>query len=130
MSATRISALVGTLAAAAALLAIAPAPAAAHPSLTASSDSVTGCLKKGDKPNTFSLTTQDGKIVMVSSSSVSLAGHVGHTVTLTGNTMTENTGAISDSSRMSGMNDSMKMGNANGAKNDGSDEAFDGEPEL
>jgi methionine-rich copper-binding protein CopC len=116
MSAIRISALVGTLAAAAAFLAVAPAPAVAHPSLTASSDSVTGCLKKGDKPDTFSLTTQDGQTISVSSASVSLAGHVGHTVTLSGNSMTQNTGAISDSSKTSGMSDSMKMGNANGAK--------------
>lgn len=116
MSATRISALVGTLAAAAAFLAVAPAPASAHPSITASSDSVTGCLKKGDKPNTFAVTTQDGQTVNVSSAAVPLAGHVGHTVTLSGNTMTENTGSISDSSKMSGMSDSMKMGSTNGSK--------------
>lgn len=115
MSLTRISTLVGALVAAAAFLAVAPAPAAAHPSLTASPDSVTGCLKKGDKPNTFSVTTQDGKTVWVSSATVSLAGHVGHTVTLTGNTMTESMGAISDSSKMSGMSDSMKMGDTHAA---------------
>jgi len=116
MSATRISALVGTLAAAAAFLAVAPAPASAHPSVTASSDSVTGCLKKGDKPNTFAVTTQDGQTVNVSSTAIPLAGHVGHTVTLSGNTMTENTGSISDSSKMSGMTDSMKMSSTNGSK--------------
>ena len=81
MLAKRISTLVGALAVAAALVA-APAPAAAQPTLVASSDSVTGCLKKGDKPGTYSVTTQDGKTVWVASQSVSLAGHVGHTVTL------------------------------------------------
>jgi hypothetical protein len=106
----RISALVGALVVGAALVA-APAPAAAHPSQAANSDSVTGCLKKGDKPNTYSVTTQDGKTVWVASQSVSLAGHVGHTVTLSGNTQTESAGAIADSSKMSEMNDSAKMGN-------------------
>lgn len=110
MLAKRISALVGALVVGAALVA-APAPAAAHPSQAASSDSVTGCLKKGDKPNTYSVTTQDGKTVWVASQSVSLAGHVGHTVTLSGNTQTESAGAIADTSKMSGMSDSTKMGN-------------------
>lgn len=109
MLAKRISTLVGALAVAAALVA-APAPAAAHPTLVASSDSVTGCLKKGDKPDSYTVTTQDGKIVWVASQSISLAGHVGHTVTLTGNTQTESMGAIADSGKMSGMSDSMKMG--------------------
>jgi hypothetical protein len=110
MSAKRISSLVGAIVVGAALIA-APAPAAAHPSQSASADSVTGCLKKGDKPNTYSVTTQDGKTVWVASQSISLAGHVGHTVTLTGNTQTESMGAIADSSKMSGMSDSSKMGN-------------------
>lgn len=114
MSSTRIATLVGALAAAA-LLAAAPAPAAAHPSRTASPDSVTGCLKKGDKPNTFSVTTTDGKTVSVASQSVSLAGHVGHTVTLSGNIMTSSMGAMADTSKMEkmeGMSDSSKMGSS------------------
>ena len=110
MLAKRISTLVGALVVGAALVA-APAPAAAHPSRAASPDSVTGCLKKGDKPNTYSVTTQDGKTVWVASQSVSLAGHVGHTVTLSGNTQTESAGAIADTAKMSGMSDSTKMGN-------------------
>jgi hypothetical protein len=110
MLAKRISTLVGALVVGAALVA-APAPAAAHPSQAASPDSVTGCLKKGDKPNTYSVTTQDGKTVWVASQSVSLAGHVGHTVTLSGNTQTESAGAIADTSTRSGMSDSTKMGN-------------------
>ncbi|HXT47946.1 MAG TPA: hypothetical protein VN717_04855 [Gemmatimonadaceae bacterium] len=111
MLAKFISTLAGAIVVGAALVA-APAPAAAHPSRAASSDSVTGCLKKGDKPNTYSVTTQDGKTVWVASQSVSLAGHVGHTVTLTGNTQTESMGAIADSSKPTGMSDSMKMGNS------------------
>ena len=47
-------------------------------------DSATGCLQKGDKPDTFKLVGKDGKSWDVWSKKVSLAGHVGHTVTLTG----------------------------------------------
>lgn len=52
--------------------------------VSAAADSVTGCLQKGDKPGTFKLVTKDGKSWDVTSSKLSLAGHVGHTVTLTG----------------------------------------------
>lgn len=114
MSVPRIATLVGALAAAAAFLAVAPAPAAAHPSSAASPDSVTGCLKKGDKPNTFSVTTKDGKTVWVASQAIPLAGHVGHTVTLTGD-MSSAMGGMSDTSKMSGMSDTSKMGGSMGS---------------
>jgi hypothetical protein len=108
---TRISTVVGALVVAAAFFAAAPAPAAAHSrsGASADADSITGCLRKGDKPNTFTVTGRDGKTVTVMSQSVSLAGHVGHTVTLTGNTMSSSMGSIADSSSMHGMGDSMKM---------------------
>jgi hypothetical protein len=99
---TRMTTLVGALAVGAAFLAVAPASAAAHPPSGAQIDSVTGCLQKGDKPNTFTLTSKDGKAVTVASQTVSLAGHVGHTVTLTGSS------TPSDSSSMGAMKDSMK----------------------
>ena len=114
MSVPRIATLVGALAAAAAFLAVAPAPAAAHPSNAASPDSVTGCLKKGDKPNTFSVTTKAGKTVWVTSQAIPLAGHVGHTVTLTGD-MASSMGGMSDTSKMSGMSDTSKMGGSMGS---------------
>jgi hypothetical protein len=60
----------------------APAPA----------DSVTGCLSKGTQAGTYTLTDKDGKAYAVTSKSVKLDGHVGHTVTLTG---TENKSAMS-----------------------------------
>jgi hypothetical protein len=80
----------------------------------AAADSATGCLQKGDKAGTFKLVTKDGKTYDVTSKKVSLAGHVGHTVTLTGDTMTSSGGDVSgmsDTSKMSGMkmNDSSKM---------------------
>lgn len=104
-----MSALMGTVVAAAALIAASPATSAAHPSHAARADSVTGCLRKGDKPNVFTLKAQDGKTLWVTSETVSLAGHVGHTVTLSGNVQSESTGSIADSSKMAGMSDSMKM---------------------
>ena len=53
------------------------------------SHSMTGCLQKGDEPNTFKLTNIEGtgpKMVELveTPSSVDLAAHVGHKVTITG----------------------------------------------
>ena len=45
---------------------------------------VTGCLQKGDEADEFSLTGDDGKIYGLRSSSVKLADHVGHKVTVSG----------------------------------------------
>jgi hypothetical protein len=45
---------------------------------------VTGCLAKGDEPNEFYLTADNGKRYEVRSDKVSLADHVGHKITLTG----------------------------------------------
>ena len=46
---------------------------------------ITGCLSQGDDKNEFLLTAKDGSTWEVRSDSVSLAEHVGHTVTATGN---------------------------------------------
>ncbi len=46
--------------------------------------SITGCLSQGDSSNEFLLTSQDGSTWEVRSDAVSLAPHVGHTVTATG----------------------------------------------
>jgi len=45
---------------------------------------ITGCLSQGDSSNEFLLTAQDGSTWEVRSDAVSLAPHVGHTVTATG----------------------------------------------
>ncbi len=45
---------------------------------------VTGCLAKGDSPNEFYLTSDDGKKYELRSDQVSLADHVGHKITVTG----------------------------------------------
>jgi hypothetical protein len=50
-----------------------------HPAIT-----VTGCLQKGDSADEFAITGEDGKTWELSSSTVKLAAHVGHTVTITG----------------------------------------------
>jgi hypothetical protein len=45
---------------------------------------VTGCLQKGDQPDEFSITGEDGTSWDLRSSTVKLADHVGHQVTVTG----------------------------------------------
>jgi hypothetical protein len=45
---------------------------------------VTGCLSKGDSAKEFNLTAADGSTWEVKSDKVTLAEHVGHTVTATG----------------------------------------------
>lgn len=74
-----------------------------------SPESATGCLQKGDKPDTFKLVGKDGQTWEVWSKKVSLAGHVGHTVTLTGDvTKGGDMSGMKDTS-MSKMGDSSKM---------------------
>jgi hypothetical protein len=46
--------------------------------------SVTGCMQKGDEPDEFSITGEDGKVYGLRSSSVKLADHVGQKVTVSG----------------------------------------------
>ena len=45
---------------------------------------ITGCLSQGDNAKEFNLTAEDGSTWEVQSSNVSLAEHVGHTVTAIG----------------------------------------------
>jgi hypothetical protein len=45
---------------------------------------VTGCLQKGNEAGEFSLTSEDGKTWVLESSSVKLDEHVGHKVSVTG----------------------------------------------
>lgn len=73
-------------------------------------DSVTGCLKKGDKKDVYSVTDASGKKHWVTSSTVPLAGHVGHTVTLSGTAPTDNKMGSDTSMKMSG---DMNMGPMN-----------------
>ena len=73
-------------------------------------DSATGCLQKGDKPDTYKLVSKDGKSWDVWSKKVSLAGHVGHTVTLTGDVTKGSMSGMKDTSMSKmGMGDSSKM---------------------
>jgi len=45
---------------------------------------LTGCLQKGDDAHEYKLTTAKGGTWEIKSKTVKLAGHVGHTVTITG----------------------------------------------
>lgn len=45
---------------------------------------VTGCLAKGEAKDTFNIKGKDGKEYKLTSDSVKLAPHVGHTVTVEG----------------------------------------------
>jgi hypothetical protein len=96
--------------AAAFLFAGALSASAATVSTVRVSDSATGCLQKGDKPDTYKLVGKDGKSWDVWSKKVSLAGHVGHTVTLTGDVTKGGMSGMKDTSMSKmGMADSSKM---------------------
>ena len=101
-----------TLAAALLLAGAISASAAERPRVLAA-DSATGCLQKGDKPDTFKLVAKDGKSWDVWSKKVSLAGHVGHTVTLTGDVTKSDAMKDTSMSKM-GMGDSSKMSGMSG----------------
>jgi hypothetical protein len=45
---------------------------------------VTGCLAQGDEPNEYTIKSENGKIYGLSSSTVELAKHMNHRVTVTG----------------------------------------------
>jgi hypothetical protein len=60
----------------------APAKTTAKPKH--STTTVTGCLQKGDSVDEFAITGENGKTWELRSSTVKLAEHVGHTVTITG----------------------------------------------
>jgi len=51
---------------------------------TRHTESVTGCLQKGDEAGGFSIMGDDGKMWELSGAKVKLADHVGHKVTVTG----------------------------------------------
>jgi hypothetical protein len=106
-------ALAATLVITGALSASAAVRDAASPSLRAgaAADSATGCLQKGDKPGTFKLVSKDGKTWDVTSTKIPLAGHVGHTVTLSGDTMKSDMSGMKDTSMSKmKMSDSSKSG--------------------
>src|SRR4051794_1061620 len=52
--------------------------------MSASKETATGCLQKGDEPNGYTLTADDGKVWELQSTKVKLADHVGHKVTVMG----------------------------------------------
>ena len=56
---------------------------------SAPTQSVTGCLQKGDEPGEFSITGEDGKTWGLRSTSVKLDEHLGHKVNVTGTTAHE-----------------------------------------
>jgi preprotein translocase subunit YajC len=62
---------------------------------------VTGCLQKGDEANEFSITGDDGKLYDLRSSSVKLAEHVGHKVTVSGRFKAEGNEKDEDEARES-----------------------------
>ena len=53
------------------------------------SQTVTGCLQKGDEAGEFSIKGEDGKTWGLRSTSVKLDQHIGHQVTITGSTTHE-----------------------------------------
>lgn len=53
---------------------------------------VTGCLQKGDEAGEYSITGEDGKVYGLRSTSVNLADHLGHKVTVSGRAKPEERG--------------------------------------
>src|SRR6266478_2761450 len=53
------------------------------------SQTVTGCLQKGDEAGEFAIKGEDGKTWGLRSTSVKLDEHIGHKVTITGSTTHE-----------------------------------------
>lgn len=66
-----------------------PGLAGHAPQLNPKPVKVTGCLQKGDEENEFVITDKAGKKYELTSESVVLADHVGHTVTVKGTTVAE-----------------------------------------
>jgi len=69
-----------------------PGLAGPAPQVTPKPVRVTGCLQKGDEKNEFVITDKAGKKYEITSKSVALAGHVGHTVTVKGTAVAEEKG--------------------------------------
>ncbi len=59
---------------------------------------VTGCLAKGKDKDSYRIKGSDGKAYSLSSTTVQLGEHVGHTVTVTGSQAAVETGALKDTS--------------------------------
>jgi hypothetical protein len=59
------------------------------PEKAAHTQTVTGCLQKGDEAGEFSITGEDGKTWGLRSSTVKLDQHLGHKVTVTGSSSHE-----------------------------------------
>ena len=59
------------------------------PQKDANTQTVTGCLQKGDEADEFSITGEDGKTWGLRSSTVKLDPHLGHKVTVTGSSTQE-----------------------------------------
>jgi hypothetical protein len=86
------------------------APAGVPAIRDVAADSVTGCLKKGDKKDVYSVTDASGTKHWVTSAAVPLANHVGHTVTLVGDAPADNKMGNDTSMKKSG---GMNMGPMN-----------------
>jgi hypothetical protein len=79
-----------TLAAVSLVLGLYVTPAGfAQAKSAAGKTTVTGCLQKGDEPDEFSITGEDGKTYGLRSSAVDLSKHLGHKVAVTGNLKAE-----------------------------------------
>src|SRR5690242_2342322 len=62
----------------------APAEHRKHHGMKAGHVTVTGCLQKGDEPNEYAITGEDGKKYGLRSTTVKLDDHLGHKVAVTG----------------------------------------------
>ena len=78
------SRLSGALACALAMAAWSQPTYAGEKGNAAKTTTVTGCLSQGDEPNEYAIKADDGKTYGLRSSTVNLAEHLNHKVTVTG----------------------------------------------
>ena len=72
---------------------------------------ITGCLSKGDSADEFLLTGKDGSTWEVRSDAVSLADHLGHTVTATGVVRNSTAHNLKEDAKDAASDAHMKKGN-------------------
>jgi|SRR5205807_3608652 len=70
-------------------LSLSPITLTAQDKKAEKSQTVTGCLQKGDEAGEFAIKGEDGKTWGLRSTSVKLDEHIGHKVTVTGSTTHE-----------------------------------------
>lgn len=79
----------------------------------ASLRTLTGCLSKGDQAGEYNLVTPEGNTWEIRSKTVKLAGHVGHTVTISGKVLHANMHGAKEKAKETVDSDAKEHGHLN-----------------